>query len=142
MKMIAIGMTIIFMILVGFASYVPPTSVYRSKNVAVALNSIYVYRGIKRVNIILTISGYTSKPGHINLKEVYVKYHKSNKAHRLGVIPVSIPYGLTYSPKEYEIILNGDTWDWSNKGNTPAYLIIELECQGIDIKITNHTGLW
>jgi hypothetical protein len=141
-KIIVPVLVVIFVILLGFASYNPPAPVYRSSDIAVALNSIYVYRGIKRVNIILTISGYISKSGHINLKRVYVKYQKNSIKCRLNVPPMSIPYEWTYSPKEYQIVLNGDVWDWSKQGNTPSYVIIELEHQGINIKIINQTGLW
>ena len=134
-------LTIVFIIIFGIASQsinsLPAIKTF--PNVTVAINSVYVYRSIKKVDIILTIFGQSV--GDINVNSVYVQYTENGRKHKLDIPQISIPYKWSYAPEEYHIILNNNSWDW-NRPNKISFITLELERNGIVFNVVNQSNQW
>lgn len=130
-----------FVCLISLVSENKPSPIFQNQNITVALNSIYVYRGIKKANFIITVSGHTTETGNINVRNLYVQYSTNGRKHKLNIPKTSILYKWTYSPDEHIIVVNDNSWDWSRPSKI-AFITLELEYNNSVINLTNQTGLW
>ena len=140
-KFLSLLCVISFILLISLASENKPTPIFKNQNVTVALNSIYVYRGIKKANFIITVSGHSIETGNINVRNLYVQYSANGRKHKLNIPKTLIQYKWTYSPNEHIIVVNDDSWDWSRPSKV-AFITLELECNNSIVNLTNQTGLW
>ena len=140
-KFLSLLCVISFILLISLASENKPTPIFQNQNITVALNSVYVYRGIKKANFIITISGHTAETGNISIKNLYVQYNANGRKHKLDIPRTLIPYKWTYSPNEHIIVVNNDSWDWSRPSKV-AFITLEFEYNNSIINLINQTGQW
>ena len=139
----SIGLSILFAILVFNSIDRSDHAVHRDLDASVAFNSIYIYRAIKRINIILTITGYCE--GQIMVNGISVRYGDGHKQ-KIQYVPTKIQYTKSlriddiWYPQESYISLSGDIIDWTS--TEPIRIYIEVSNHGREFIIANMVGSW
>lgn len=141
-KAIAIAILFLFIVLGSIDRTEHP--IHRDLDASVAFNSLYVYRTLKRIDIILTITGYQS-PGSITIDEVFVRYGNGHR-HRVDWQPMNIQYHKSlkiddmWYPQEIRISLSGDTINWTRTSALHMGLVINHH--GYRFIIANVVERW
>lgn len=121
-------------------------AIRRNPTATIAFNSLYVYRKIQTIDIILTITGY-HEPGQITIERVHVKYGVQDKKHRLQWQPYIISYNKamqlddTYYPQGIELKITGDYINWKAPSE-PLYVYLTVSHRGNQFIIVNSSGNW
>lgn len=140
----ALAIAILFMFIVFGSIDRSEHAIHRDIDASVAFNSLYVYRTIKRIDIILTITGYR-EAGHITVNEVYVRYGNGHR-HKVNWEPMVIQYGKSlriddiWYPQEVRISLSGDVINWTRIQALHVGLVIDHH--GYQFIIANVAERW
>lgn len=139
----SLALSILFVIIVISSIDRSDRLIHRDAYASVAFNSMYVYRGVKRIDIILTITGY--REGHIMVNNIYVKYGNAEKQ-RIRYTPTKFQYTKSlkiddmWYPQENRMSLSGDIIDWTS--TEPIWIYIEASNHGREFIIANMVGSW
>ncbi len=142
----AIGLAFLFMLIVFGSLDRSEHTIYHNGQVAVAFNSLYVYRKIQTIDIILTITGY-NEPGQITIERVYVKYGAQDHKHRLQWEPYTIAYNKAiqlddmYYPQGISLKIIGNYINW-NASSEPLYVYLTVSNSSNQFIIVNSSGNW
>ena len=139
-KFTPIVLVLLFMAIVINSIDTKLHTIYRNSQVTIAFNSLYVYRKIHRIDVIMTVTGYCD--GQFTLNRMYVKYGNGRK-HYLEFTGRTFQYTHTYFeyPQEIHIVVDGDSIDWGrpNERITMGLLILH---NGYESIIVNSCESW
>jgi len=120
-------------------------TIYRNNQVSIAFNSLYVYRKLQTIDIILTVTGY--EPGQFSIDRIYVKYGAKDSKHRLQWESCIITYNKamqlddTYYPQSIPLKIIGNNINW-NASPEPLYVYLTISNKNSQFIIVNFSGYW